>query len=202
MRTVVMAGALLAMALSVPVVARADETQDFAVCANATEFTDREAPLEERLVACNRMIKAHGAKAAAGDFYYRSTVYSALERPSDALADLDTALELSTPDDVLRTNYYLDRAEDILLAGLRTPDAALADTTAAMKIISARGRDPRSGFEDDMARAYFWRGGAYAEKKDKAQASADFEKALSYSVDPTQREAMIKVMTALGYPQT
>ena len=137
----------------------------------------------------------------AGDFYYRSTVYSALDRPSEALADLDTALALSTPDDALRADYYLDRAEDMLLAGLRTPDAALADTTAAIKIMSGRGRDPSSGYgEDDLARAYFWRGGAYAEKKDKVQASADFETALSYSVDPKQREAMIKVMTALGLP--
>ena len=194
------AAVLSTMALCISATARADETQDLAICVNATAITDRDAPPQERLVACSSLIKMHEAKPQASDFYNRATVYSALNRPKDALADLDTALKISAPDDVLRGNYYLDRAADMLLAGLRTPEAALADATAAIEIISARGARYNSGFAEELARAYFWRGGAYAEREDKVHAAADFKKALSYDVKPEQREVMVKLMTALGYP--
>ncbi len=202
MRIAAIAGGVLIMALGASAPARADETADLEVCMNVTVLTHRDSPPAERLVGCNSLIKAHAAKPQASDFYYRAAVYSLMKRPEDALADLDTALKLSDPDDGMRAAYHLDRAEDMLLAGLRTADDALADATSAVEILSARGPDLDTGFANDMSRAYFWRGCAYAEKADKTRASADFKKALSYDIDPKQREFMVKLMGALGYPSS
>lgn len=200
MRIMIVVGALLAAVLCAPRDARADDTQDLALCINLAMLTGRDSPPAERLEGCNRAIKAHAAKPDASDFYQRAAVYSAMDRPKDALADLDTALKLSEPGDVVRGNYYLERAQVILLAGLRTADDALADANAAIEIISARGPDLSSAYASEMAFAYMWRAGAYDEKNDKARAATDFKKALSYDVEPKRREFIIMIMTALGYP--
>lgn len=202
MRITAIAGGVLILALGVSAPARADETNDLAICMNVTVLTHRDSPPAERLVGCNSMIKAHSAKPQAADFYYRAAVYSLMNRPQDALSDLDTALNLNDPNEGMRAAYHLDRAGDMLLAGLRTADDALADATSALEILSARGPDAYSNFANDMSRAYFWRGCAYAEKEDKAHASADFKKALSYDVNPKWRDVMVKLLGALGYPSS
>lgn len=199
MRALSLASWLVAAALCLPVAARAENTQDLAVCANVTAITGRDESPKEQLAGCNRLIMGPGAKPDAGDYYHRAAVYQELKRYDEALADLDTALKLGPADEPFRAEYYIARAQDVLVDGLRTPDAALADATKAIDIITASGPNYSSHGDDSLARAYFWRACAYADKQDRAHAEADFHTALAFDIDQDQRDGMIAIMKALGY---
>lgn len=106
---------------------------------------------------------------AAIGYYERSLAYNQLDRPQDALADLNTALELPTPSSDFTAIAHDARAR--LYLRLNDLERALADFDASIEAAP------------DQPDSYFTRALIYQETGDLERALSDWEKVLELAPD-------------------